>query len=62
MPDMTNNYGLDVDYFHKWIRRVLREIDYYTPDELARELARMAVTANPTVLKETEFQEKEEQQ
>lgn len=59
---MTNQYGLDADYFSKWIRRVLRGIDNYTPEELARELARMAVTANPSVLNENEFQKKEQQQ
>lgn len=59
---MTNQYGLDADYFQKWMRRVLRGLDNYIPEELARELARMAVTANPSVLNEHEFQKKEAQQ
>lgn len=43
---MKNNYGLDADYFHKKLKLVLTGINSYTPDELARELGRLAWTAS----------------
>jgi hypothetical protein len=52
---MTNRYGVDVDYFEKWIKRSLSDLSNYKPDELARELARMARTADSEVLREPEF-------
>lgn len=36
-----NEHGLDVDYFTKYMKRVLRDIRNYTPDELNTELERM---------------------
>ncbi|MGU5685240.1 hypothetical protein ACV1DN_13610 [Aeromonas allosaccharophila] len=56
---MTNEYGLDVDYFRKRLKRVLRGIERYTPEELARELARTAATASQEVLNEPEFKTEE---
>ena len=50
-----NEYGLDVSYFKNWLMRVHRDIKQYTPDELARELARMSRTADDKVMKEDEF-------
>lgn len=52
---MTNEYGLDVDYFKKKLKLVVRDADRYTPDEMARELARLSVAADKKVLKEKEF-------
>lgn len=51
----TNEYGLDVSYFESKFKRILSEIDRYTPDELARECARMASAADESVLLENEF-------
>ena len=55
----TNEYGLDVDYFQKWLAR-LQDISRFTPDELARELARMARAADSSVLNEKEFRQVDE--
>ena len=52
---MSNEYGLDVKYFQKWIKRALMDISRYTPSELARELLRMSRTANSDVIHEPEF-------
>jgi hypothetical protein len=43
---MTNRHGLDTDYFSKKLKLVLEGINSYTPDEMARELARLAITAD----------------
>lgn len=51
----VNVHGLDVHYFRNKLQRIQRDLDRYTPDELARECARMSVTADETVLNETEF-------
>lgn len=51
-----NRYGVDVSYFRNLINRELnRGLQDYRPDELARVFARMAMTADPEVLKEPEF-------
>ena len=55
---MANQYGLDVSYFKGKLELVLRDIKNYTPDELARELARLSVTADKAVVKENEFTSK----
>lgn len=39
---MTNEYGLDVDYFKKKLELILRDVGNYTPDEMYRELSRLA--------------------
>jgi hypothetical protein len=52
---MTNSYGLDVSYFEGKLKLVLRDIKNYTPDELARELARYSVAADKAVILEPEF-------
>lgn len=52
---MVNEYGLDVEYFKKKLRLVVRDAYRYTPKEMARELARLSVTANKEVIKEKEF-------
>ena len=52
---MVNEYGLNVEYFKKKLRLVIRDAYRYTPDEMARELARLSVTANKKVIKEKEF-------
>lgn len=51
----TNEYGLDADYFRRKLERVLRDVKSYKPDEMARELARMARTADEETLRESEF-------
>lgn len=53
---MTNEYGLDVDYFRKKLGLVVRDAYRYTPDEMARELLRLSHSASPEVVIEPEFQ------
>ena len=53
---MTNEYGLDVDYFERLIKRELSDIRNQTPSDLARVFARMSVTADSSVIFEEEFQ------
>lgn len=43
---MKNEYGLDVTYFAKKLSLVLRDVSRYTPQEMARELHRLAMTAD----------------
>lgn len=43
---MNNRYGLDEAYFSRKLKLILGDIDNYTPEELARELSRLAITAN----------------
>lgn len=50
-----NEYGLDANYFAEKLKLILRDISRYTPAEIARELARMSVTADKSVLGEDEF-------
>ena len=42
---MTNEYGLDVNYFKGKLKLVLRDIDRYTPTELFRELSQLSLTS-----------------
>jgi hypothetical protein len=52
-----NRFGLDTSYFRNAINRELnRGLADYTPDELARVLARLSVTASSQVIFEAEFQ------
>ncbi len=54
-----NRYGVDVSYFRNLINRELnRPLSNHTPKELARQLARMSVAADPDVLNEPEFRSK----
>ena len=53
---MTNEYGLDVSYHRKKLELILRDLDIYTPDELARELLRLSDASDPAVVIEPEFQ------
>lgn len=56
-----NRYGVDVSYFRKTINRELnRGLSDYKPDELARVLARLSVTADRLVIFESEFQARKE--
>lgn len=52
-----NEYGLDAEYFAEKLKLILRDISRYTPAEMARELARMSVTADESVLGEDEFKQ-----
>ena len=40
-----NKYGLDVDYFRKKLEGILRDIKRYAPDEMYRELTKLANVA-----------------
>ncbi|MAK91108.1 MAG: hypothetical protein CMI13_07745 [Oleibacter sp.] len=52
----TNRYGLDMAYFRNLFNRELnRSLADYRPDELARNLLRMACTADRSVIEEAEF-------
>lgn len=50
-----NRYGLDVHYFKNNLKKLLRDIDNYKPDEMARALTRLAVVADVKVIRESEF-------
>ena len=53
---MDNRYGLDNQYFEKWIDRVRQHgFSNWRPHELARELARMSKAADENVMHEPEF-------
>lgn len=54
-PKPRNRYGVDAPYFHGKLSIILRDIENYTPDELARSLARLVVVADKDVLAESEF-------
>lgn len=57
---MDNQYGLDNQYFEKWIDRIrCNDFSNWRPDELARELARMSRAADSRVMHEPEFALKE---
>lgn len=52
-----NRYGVDISYFRRTINRELnRDLSCFRPDELARVLARLSVTADSQVISEEEFQ------
>lgn len=53
-----NEYGLNVDYFRRYFELMIRDVRNYTPDEMARSLARMSVVADKEVIKEDEFTSK----
>lgn len=50
VPSCPNQYGLDTPYFASWLNRVIPRLDYYRPDDFARELGRMAAAADKTAL------------
>jgi len=50
-----NRFGLDMDYLKRRLNRLIRDLADFPPDEAARELARIALTADATVLAEDEF-------
>lgn len=50
VPSCPNQYGLDTPYFVRWLNRVIKKMDYYRPDDFARELGRMAAAADKTAL------------
>ena len=43
---MKNEYGLDVSYFESKLKLVVRDCSRYTPEEMSRELTRLAIAAN----------------
>lgn len=53
---MNNRYGLNDQYFKLWMERIMNSgLEHYTPQELARELARMSKAADLMVMYEPEF-------
>lgn len=46
---MTNQYGLDAHYFKVKLELILRDLSRYTPEELSRDLSRLAETSYQTV-------------
>ena len=52
---MQNEYGLDVSYFESKLTQVMRDINCYKPEEMARELFRLAKTANKNIVLESDF-------
>lgn len=50
-----NRFGLDMEYVKRRLNRLIRDLADFPPDEAARELARIARTADATVLAEDEF-------
>ncbi|MGP4922421.1 MULTISPECIES: hypothetical protein [Pseudomonas] len=54
-----NRFGLDMDYLKRRRNRLIRDLSDFPPDEAARELARIARTADATVLAEDEFNQGE---
>ncbi|MGB0662827.1 MAG: hypothetical protein ACPGMR_03455 [Pontibacterium sp.] len=56
---MKNEYGLDVSYFEGKLNQIVRDVRNYTPDELARALARLSVAADESVINEKEFKKEE---
>lgn len=56
-----NRYGVDVGYFRKTINRELNcSLNDFKPDELARVLARLSITADNSVVFEDEFKVQKE--
>lgn len=58
-PSGVNEFGVDMSYFYALIERELSDLSRYKRDELARVLARMSYTADPSVMKEAEFNKPE---
>lgn len=42
-----NEYGLDVNYFKEKLSLILRDIENYKPEEMHRELSRLAAVVEP---------------
>ena len=42
---MNNEYGLDVSYFRKNLKQILRDIKCYKPSEMKRALRRLSDVA-----------------
>jgi hypothetical protein len=40
---MLNNYGLDATYFKQKLELLVMDINYYTPEQLRRELQKLVV-------------------
>lgn len=51
-PVANNHFGLDADYFAKNLKRIQDGINNYTPQEMARALARLARTSDENVARE----------
>ncbi len=44
---MENEYGLDVAYFRKNLKLLVRDVDRYAPEEMSRALMRLSIVADP---------------
>jgi hypothetical protein len=42
---LTNEYGLDVSYFEKKLKLIVRDVSRYTPSEMERELLKYVEVA-----------------
>ena len=47
----TNEYGLDVSYFEKNLKQIIRDIKCYTPGEMERALFRLSEVAKVEEIK-----------
>lgn len=55
VPSTPNRYGLDTPYIVRWLNRVAPALENYRPAELARELGRLAATADKAALVEDQL-------
>lgn len=49
-----NEYGLDVNYFKEKLSLILRDIGCYNPEEMHRELLRLASVVEPSQAQQTD--------
>ena len=52
---MSNRFGLDASYFKDKLGQLVRDANNYTPQEMARALARYSIVADSSVIHEQEF-------
>lgn len=55
-PPGANAHGLNAGHYRSRLTNMVSILSTYTPAELARELSRLARSADPRVLQEDEFQ------
>ena len=49
-----NEYGLDADYFSKNLKRICRDVDRYTPEEMHTALTRLSTVCGEDLLAKVE--------
>lgn len=52
---MKNQFGLDHHYFNEKLSQLVRDVEHYTPQEMARALARLSIVADQSIVREAEF-------